>query len=88
MINESGNGLPNRFGTIAMARQQIRIQRVASFYFNTNDNDSLNPNPRRWGYAVFGRVVENEELLRELMAVATDFNEEVNFPDVRSSRSF
>lgn len=34
------------------------------------------------GDTVFGRVVENEELLRELMAVETDFNEEANFPDV------
>lgn len=82
VINESGNGLPNRFGTIAMARQQDPHSARRQFYFNTNDNDSLNPNPRRWGYAVFGRVVENEELLRELMAVETDFNEEANFPDV------
>ncbi|MCH8501466.1 MAG: peptidylprolyl isomerase [Aliidiomarina sp.] len=82
VINESGNGLPNRFGTIAMARQQDPHSARRQFYFNTNDNDSLNPNPRRWGYAVFGRVIENEELLREMMAVATDFNEDVNFPDV------
>jgi len=82
VINESGNGLPNRFGTIAMARQQDPHSARRQFYFNTNDNDSLNPNPRRWGYAVFGRVIENEELLREMMAVETDFNEEANFPDV------
>lgn len=82
VINESGNGLANRFGTIAMARQQDPHSARRQFYFNTNDNDSLNPNPRRWGYAVFGRVIENEELLREMMAVETDFNEAVNFPDV------
>lgn len=82
VINESGNGLPNRFGTIAMARQQDPHSARRQFYFNTNDNDSLNPNPRRWGYAVFGRVIENEALLREMMGVETDFNEEANFPDV------
>lgn len=82
VINESGNGLRNEFGTIAMARQQAPHSARRQFYFNVKDNDSLNPSPRRWGYAVFGRVIENAELLYDLAAVETHTHEETGFPDV------
>ena len=82
IVNESGNGLQNKFGTIAMARERDPHSASSQFYFNANDNDSLNPSPRRWGYAVFGRVVENEDLLRELVDVETDTDEGTGYDDV------
>lgn len=82
VINESGNGLRNDFGTIAMARQSQPHSALNQFYFNVNDNENLNPSTRRWGYAVFGRVIENDELLRELAAVETGTDEEMGYPDV------
>lgn len=82
IVNESGNGLKNNFGTIAMARERNPHTASSQFYFNANDNDSLDPSPRRWGYAVFGRVVENEELLRTLVDVETHTDEETGYNDV------
>ncbi|RUO26217.1 peptidylprolyl isomerase [Aliidiomarina minuta] len=82
VVNESGNGRQNNFGTIAMARQRQPHSAESQFYFNVNDNDSLNPSSRRWGYAVFGRVVENDQLLRELSAVETHTHEATGYEDV------
>ena len=82
IVNESGNGLQNQFGTIAMARERNPHSASSQFYFNINDNASLNPSSRRWGYAVFGRVVENDELLRRLSAVETHTDAETNYDDV------
>lgn len=82
IVNESGNGLQNQFGTIAMARERAPHSAKSQFYFNTDDNDSLNPSSRRWGYAVFGRVVENAELLRQLAAVETHTHEQTGYDDV------
>ena len=56
--NESGNGLPNLRGTIAMARTSDPHSANAQFFINTKDNRSLNPKSGRWGYAVFGTVIE------------------------------
>lgn len=82
IVNESGNGLQNQFATIAMARERNPHSASSQFYFNINDNDRLNPSTRRWGYAVFGRVVENDELLHQLGAVETHTDAETNYDDV------
>jgi peptidyl-prolyl cis-trans isomerase A (cyclophilin A) len=82
VINESGNGLPNRFGTIAMARERDPHSATSQFYFNAADNDSLDPSTRRWGYAVFGRIESGEDVLRALAAVETDHDEETGYEDV------
>lgn len=82
IVNESGNGLKNNFGTLAMARQNDPHSAQRQFYFNSQDNDSLNPSPRRWGYTVFGEVVENAELLRTMAAVATGPHELTGYVDV------
>ncbi|PMG39424.1 peptidylprolyl isomerase, partial [Shewanella sp. 10N.286.52.B9] len=54
IVNESGNGLSNAMGTIAMARDNDPHSATRQFYFNVGDNKNLNPSKRRWGYAVFG----------------------------------
>ena len=60
--NESGNGLSNLRGTIAMARTSDPHSANAQFFINTKDNRSLNPKSGRWGYAVFGTVIEGMEV--------------------------
>lgn len=62
IVNESGNGLSNVRGTIAMARTADPHSAKAQFYINVNDNYSLDPQPDRWGYAVFGYVIEGMEV--------------------------
>lgn len=69
--NESGNGLSNRRGTVAMARNSDPHSGAAQFFVNLNDNISLDPGPARWGYAVFGRVVEGMEVIDAIARVPT-----------------
>lgn len=82
IINESGNGLQNNKGTIAMARFNDPHTATSQFYFNMNNNDSLNPNARSWGYAVFGDVIGGMEVLEAIAAVATDYSAGLDAPDV------
>jgi peptidyl-prolyl cis-trans isomerase A (cyclophilin A) len=81
IVNESGNGLKNSLGTIAMAKQNRPHTANRQFFFNAADNDSLNPG-RRWGYTVFGAIITGEEVLAKMAAVQTDFNEEMAWQDV------
>ena len=69
--NESGNGLINRRGTIAMARTGEPHSADAQFYINLSDNLTLDPKPTRWGYAVFGEVVEGMDVVDEIGHRAT-----------------
>jgi len=71
IFNESGNGLSNRHGTIAMARTGDPHSANAQFYINLADNVALDPQPGRWGYAVFGRVIEGMDLAQKMGEVAT-----------------
>lgn len=71
VANEAGNGLSNRRGTIAMARTNDPHSADAQFYLNLVDNASLDPNPSRWGYAVFGSVISGMEVVDEIGHVAT-----------------
>jgi cyclophilin family peptidyl-prolyl cis-trans isomerase len=61
--NESGSGLSNLRSTIAMARQDEPHTAVAQFFINVSDNTSLDPRPDRWGYAVFGVVIEGMDVV-------------------------
>jgi len=62
--NESGNGLKNLRGTVGLARASGPHTGDAQFYVNVDNNDTaLDPLPTRWGYAVFGRVVEGMEVV-------------------------
>ena len=69
--NESGNGLSNRRGSIAMARTADPHSANSQFYINLADNLPLDPRPSRWGYTVFGRVTEGMEVIDEIGYVAT-----------------
>ena len=63
VANESGNGLSNLRGTVGLARTGEPHSGNAQFYVNLSNNNSLDPNPARWGYAVFGRIVKGMEVI-------------------------
>ena len=69
--NEAGNGLSNLRGSIAMARDNDPHSANATFYINLVDNRKLDPRPDRWGYAVFGQVVQGMDVVDKIAAVAT-----------------
>jgi cyclophilin family peptidyl-prolyl cis-trans isomerase len=69
--NESGNGLSNRRGTLGLAREDSPHSGSAQFYINLNDNAGLDPLPSRWGFAVFGRVVEGMEVVDRIAYLQT-----------------
>ena len=74
VVNESGNGLGNLRGTVGLARTGDPHSGNSQFYINLVDNLDLNPRPTRWGYTVFGTVVEAMEVVDEIGHVATGAN--------------
>ena len=72
--NEAGNGLKNVPGTIAMARTGVVDSATAQFFINTKDNaflDHRDETPAGFGYAVFGKVVSDMDVVGKIEAVAT-----------------
>lgn len=83
IVNESGNGLLNTYGTIAMARERQPHTATRQFFFNLNDNTSLNPDNGDWGYTVFGRVVEGLDVLEQLAKLESlPYDEKTGWRDV------
>ena len=86
--NEANNGLKNDTYTIAMARTNDPHSATAQFFVNVNDNDFLNhssPTPQGWGYAVFGKVVEGQDVVDKIKGVKTGkmgFHQDVPTDDV------
>lgn len=66
--NESTNGLENKKYTLAMARTSVPDSATSQFFINTTDNDFLDKaNAQdRVGYAVFGRVVEGQDVVDKI----------------------
>lgn len=61
ITNEATNGLSNQRGTLAMARTWQTDSATSQFFINLKDNTNLDHrgnSPTKYGYAVFGRVVE------------------------------
>ena len=82
VLNESGNGLENVPGTIAMARYKDPHSATRQFYFNMDYNSSLNPGSRNWGYTVFGTVISGMEVLEAIAEVETGYSEDLDAEDV------
>ncbi|MGS0892447.1 peptidylprolyl isomerase [Burkholderia stagnalis] len=86
--NEANNGLKNDNYTVAMARTNDPHSATAQFFINVNDNDFLNhssPTPQGWGYAVFGKVVEGQDVVDKIKGVKTanaGFHQDVPADDV------
>ncbi|MDX2451788.1 peptidylprolyl isomerase [Desulfosarcina sp.] len=74
IVNEADNGLPNRTGTIAMARTADPHSASAQFFINVKDNaflDHRGKTAQGWGYCVFGKVVQGMEVVRTIENVPT-----------------
>ncbi|MCM0082080.1 peptidyl-prolyl cis-trans isomerase [Geomonas sp. Red32] len=72
--NEAMNGLKNMRGTLAMARTNMVDSATSQFFINVVDNaflDNSGKTPDRFGYAVFGQVVEGMEIVDQIRAVKT-----------------
>jgi len=82
ILNESGNGLKNSTGSIAMARYEDPHSATRQFYFNMNNNTSLDPSPKNWGYTVFGTVVSGMEVLEAIADVETGYSDALDAEDV------
>jgi cyclophilin family peptidyl-prolyl cis-trans isomerase len=63
---ESGNGLKNLIGTVAMARTSIPDSATSQFFINVAKNDFLNNAPGTDGYAVFGNVTSGMEVVNAI----------------------
>jgi len=70
--NESGNGLSNRRGALGLAREESPHSGSSQFYINLIDNPALDPLPSRWGYTVFGRVVEGMDVVDRIGYLRTE----------------
>jgi peptidyl-prolyl cis-trans isomerase A (cyclophilin A) len=66
--NESGNGLKNERGTIAMARTMDPNSATAQFFINHKTNAFLDQGA---GYAVFGRVISGMTVVDSIAGVKT-----------------
>jgi peptidyl-prolyl cis-trans isomerase A (cyclophilin A) len=71
VVNESGNGLTNSRGAVGLARPPEPHDGDVQFYVNIADNAALDPNQTRWGYAVFGKVVQGMEVVDAISSVPT-----------------
>ena len=72
--NEAANGLKNRRGTLAMARTSDPHSASSQFFINVANNAFLDytaPNPRGYGYCVFGKVIEGFATVDKIKAVRT-----------------
>lgn len=71
IANESGNGLKNLRGTFGLARASGPHTGDCQFYVNVADNADLDPLPTRWGFAVFGKVIEGMEVVDRISVSPT-----------------
>ena len=70
--NEAKNGLSNTAGSIAMARTMDPHSASAQFFINVKDNAFLDhPGQDGWGYCVFGKVTDGQDVLDKIKEVDT-----------------
>ena len=68
--NESGNGLSNTRGTVAMARTSNPNSATSQFFINHAENGRKLDN-NGGGYAVFGKVIDGMNTVDSIAAVPT-----------------
>ena len=90
--NEADNGLKNVRGSVAMARTSDPHSATAQFFINVGDNDFLDNDKCQdgWGYCVFGRVVEGQDVVDKIRSVKTGnkgFHQNVPTEDVIIERA-
>ncbi len=73
--NEADNGLRNLRGTVALARDPRVIDSgCCQFFINLADNPQLDhqgQEPEKYGYCVFGRVIEGMDVVDRIAQVPT-----------------
>ena len=72
--NEADNGLKNAAYTVAMARTPDPHSASSQFFINVANNDFLDfraATPQEYGYCVFGKVVEGQDVVDRIRKVAT-----------------
>jgi peptidyl-prolyl cis-trans isomerase B (cyclophilin B) len=70
--NEAKNGLKNEPYTVAMARTSDPHSASAQFFINVKDNSFLDyPGQDGWGYCVFAKVVEGNDVVDKIKSVKT-----------------
>jgi len=69
--NEANPFVPNRRGTIAMARTSVPNSATSQFFINVVDNSNLNKSSASAGYAVFGKIVEGMIVVDQISSVQT-----------------
>jgi len=86
--NEANNKLKNEKYTLAMARTNAPHSATAQFFINVANNEFLNfksETPSGWGYAVFGKVVQGNEIVDKIRGVKTGrsgYHQDVPVTDV------
>jgi peptidyl-prolyl cis-trans isomerase B (cyclophilin B) len=72
--NEAPKSLPNKRGTLAMARTSDPHSASTQFFINVQDNDFLNftsESANGWGYCVFAKVVDGMDIVDQIRKVPT-----------------
>ncbi len=72
--NEAANGLKNEAYTVAMARTADVHSATAQFFINLANNGFLNykeSTPQGYGYCVFGKVTEGQDVVDKIKKVNT-----------------
>ncbi len=72
--NEAANGLKNELSTVAMARTPDPHSATMQFFINVANNGFLNytaSTPQGFGYCVFGKVVEGQDVVDKIRKVKT-----------------
>ncbi len=74
VVNEADNRIGNQTGTLAMARTNDPHSATAQFFINVSNNDFLDfkaPTPDKFGYCVFGKVVDGMDVVNKIKGVKT-----------------
>jgi len=72
--NEAANGLKNDVYTVAMARTADVHSATSQFFINVANNGFLNykePTTQAFGYCVFGKVIEGQDVVDTIKKVET-----------------
>lgn len=72
--NEANNGVANDKYTVAMARTNMPHSATCQFFINVANNSFLNhtnESPSGWGYCVFAKVIEGEDVVDSIKGVDT-----------------
>lgn len=70
IVNESKNGLHNDRWTIAMARTPDPDSATSQFFINVSMNSNLDARYGKHGYAVFGKVIDGQHVVKAIEKAA------------------